>query len=86
MSNAKITMTRHPVNSSNIRSIGFDVDSRLLEVEFHGRGAKKGPIWRYFPITLETYQTLVKSESIGNYFNTHIRGNTMLTAEKVSNG
>jgi hypothetical protein len=81
-----ITMVRNPVNSSNIKNIGYEGDSKILEIEFHGRGAKKGPIWRYFPITLETYKELLSAESVGFYFHHHIKNNDMVSKERISDG
>jgi hypothetical protein len=61
-------MDRAPVQSSNIRSVGYDSASRTLEVEFH-----TGSIYQYFGVPEAVYQTLMRAPSKGTYFHDHIR-------------
>jgi hypothetical protein len=61
-------MDRAPVQSSNIRSVGYDSASRTLEVEFH-----TGSIYQYFGVPEAVYQTLMRAASKGAYFQEHIR-------------
>lgn len=76
---AKVLIERSSVNSSNIKSIGHNPDANVLEVEFYGRSViAPGVIWRYWPITQEAYQEMLKSESIGSYFSKNIRNNNMV--------
>ena len=62
-------MERKPVSSSNISSIGYDEDSRTLEIEFHS-----GSIYQYFDVPLNIYQELMSAGSKGQYFAAHIKG------------
>ncbi len=41
-------MQREPVQSSNIRSVGYDLDEQLLEIEF-----ENGNIYQYFAVPTE---------------------------------
>ncbi len=61
-------MIRENVDSSNIRSIGYDPDSGTLEIEFHNGG-----IYQYFKVPQATYDQLMHTPSHGSYFHQHIR-------------
>ena len=59
---------RAPVVSSVIRSIGYDADHAVLEVEF-----VSGQVYRYHFVQRRTWNELMQSESKGRYFDAHIR-------------
>ena len=61
-------MDRTPVESSNIRSLGYDPDTRLLEVEF-----KSGTIYHYSGVPAETHRELMAAPSKGVYFGREIK-------------
>jgi hypothetical protein len=61
-------VTRRPVESSVIASVGYDGDERILEIEFHA-----GRVYRYFLVPRATFDLLMAADSIGNYFNRAIR-------------
>jgi hypothetical protein len=56
------------VRSSNLRSVGYDPDSMVLEVEFHGGG-----IYQYMSVPEDIYHALMRAPSKGSYFNQHIK-------------
>jgi hypothetical protein len=60
-------MKRSTVRSSTIRTIGYDPETRVLEIEFHRRGT-----YRYFDVPDLVYRGLIRSLSKGSYFNTAI--------------
>lgn len=61
-------MQREPVDSEAIRSIGYDIDRRVLEVEFHG-----GAVYRYFDVPDEVYVELMQAASLGEAFAHRVR-------------
>ncbi|MGI4743123.1 MAG: KTSC domain-containing protein [Janthinobacterium lividum] len=61
-------MERIRVRSSNISSVGYDADTRTLEVEFHS-----GSIYQYSRVPEAVYRALMSARSHGSYFNDHIR-------------
>ena len=61
-------MIRQLVDSSNIRSIGYDSRSQTLEIEFHSGG-----IYQYFNVPKSTYNALMSASSCGSYFHRHIK-------------
>ena len=63
-------MNRTPVESRTIRSIGFDRDTRSLEVEF-----RSGSIYTYADVPESLYLDLLHAESKGRFFTDHIREN-----------
>ena len=60
---------RRPVDSSLIRSVGYDLPSSVLEIEFVGEGR----VYEYLDVPLSVYSRLVAAQSIGNFFNESIR-------------
>ena len=61
-------MYRQPVDSSNIRSVGYDDTIQVLEIEFHHGGA-----YRYLGVPPHMHQALMRAESMGTYFNQNIK-------------
>lgn len=59
-----------PVDSSQIRAIGYDAATKTLAVSFnHGVGA----IYHYADVSPAMHSEFVGSESIGRYFGLHIQ-------------
>ena len=69
-------MDRVPVSSTNIRSIGYDPDESLLEIEFH-----KGGVYQYLGVPQVEYDQLMGAGSKGSYFHANIKGR--FTTQKV---
>lgn len=63
-------MYRTPVSSTNIRSIGYDPQSAVLEVEF-----TSGDVYRYFNVPENLYQQFLHALSHGQFLNDNIRYN-----------
>ena len=61
-------MQRTPVTSSNIRSIGYDVHSAVLEVEF-----LSGDIYQYFDIPEHLYREFMGASSRGRFLKDYIK-------------
>lgn len=64
-------MEREKVSSSLVRSVGYDPDAQLLEVEL-----TDGKIYQYQDVPEQTYQGLMEAASYGRYFNQHVRGHS----------
>jgi len=62
------SMERVVVESSSLRSVGYDENARVLEVEF-----LSGRIYSYAGVPPETYDWLMRSKGKGGYFNRMIR-------------
>ncbi|RLT27686.1 MAG: KTSC domain-containing protein [Chloroflexi bacterium] len=62
-------MERAHVESSELASVGYDEPHHVLEVEFVAGG-----VYRYGGVPASTYRELMAADSLGRYFNTHIRG------------
>jgi hypothetical protein len=60
-------MRREPVRSSAIGAVGFDPQSRTLEVEFIN-----GRVYRYFDVPEFLHRGFMVAQSKGTYFNTRI--------------
>lgn len=62
-------MIRQTVASSMIRSIGYDVDASVMEIEF-----RSGRTYRYFGVPEFLYRGFVLAASKGKYFSQRIDG------------
>lgn len=60
-------MTREPVTSTSIKSIGHDGEH--MEVEFHN-----GKVYHFPDFPAEKHAAFVGADSIGKHFNSEIRG------------
>lgn len=61
-------MERVPVSSTNIRSVGYDAESLILEVEFNG-----GAVYQYQGVPQAEFDGLMAAASKGSYFHANIR-------------
>ncbi len=59
-----------PVKSTQVGAVGYDPTTKTLAVTF-ARGA--GTVYQYPDITAATHAALLAAESIGKYFEQHIR-------------
>jgi hypothetical protein len=61
-------MIRQLVNSSAVRSVGYDQRRRILEVEF-----VSGEVYRYLGVERIVYGALLRSDSLGRFVNERIK-------------
>jgi hypothetical protein len=57
------------VDSTSVTSIGYAVETRILEVEF-----RSGAVYRYFDVPSEVFGAFLMAESKGVYFNRAVKG------------
>jgi len=62
-------MRRFQINSSVFKSVGYDRDARILELEFRDTGN----VWQYHSFPPLAYKKFINSESRGHFFTTLIR-------------
>lgn len=62
-------MIRQPVSSSNLKSVGYDRGSAVLEIEFHNGG-----IYQYSGVPQDVYTALMSAASLGSFLHKHIKG------------
>ena len=72
-------MKRNPVTSKNLKSVGYDETTRLLEVEF----LRDKSIYQYSCVPLTVYNDLMLAKSIGGYFSEHIRDNLLFGCRQI---
>ena len=61
-------MPRIPVHSSNLHTVGYDVTTATLEIEFRG-----GSVYQYFGVPGGVHDALMNAASHGRYFDQHIK-------------
>lgn len=61
-------MDRQKVSSSNIASIGYDINSNTLEIEFHDGG-----VYQYYGVGESVYVSLMSAASHGSYFSNFVK-------------
>lgn len=59
-------MKRNRINSSNIQSIGYDAQRKILEIEF------KNGVYHYTGVAPFIYKKLLNAKSAGKFFHQHI--------------
>ena len=61
-------MDRISVTSSDLASVGYELNTATLEVEFHSGG-----IYQYFGVPANVYEELITAGSKGVYFNQNVK-------------
>ncbi len=61
-------MKRQPVSSSMISSIGYEPESKTLEIEFN-----TGAVWQYLDFPKKSWKDFKNADSIGRYFRDYIQ-------------
>lgn len=61
-------MNRTPVSSTNLRAVGYDPDTRTLEIEF-----LNGGLYRYSGVPASVHADLMSASSHGSYFDANIK-------------
>lgn len=61
-------MERQYVTSSNILSIGYDPDNRILEVEF-----TTGAVYQYYDVPQSIYDGLMAADSHGTFLSAYVK-------------
>jgi hypothetical protein len=61
-------MQRARVRSASLRSVGYDLEQRVLEVEYAGGG-----VYDYLDVPPEEALAMLESDSLGRYLNGHIK-------------
>ncbi|HAN53924.1 MAG TPA: KTSC domain-containing protein [Pseudomonas sp.] len=57
-------MKRVALQSSSLRSLGYDPEQQILEVQF-----SSGALYRYEAVPPEVVQALLEADSLGRHFN-----------------
>lgn len=58
-----------PVTSSQLAECGYDAEAKVLGIKFVGGGT-----YHYSNVPQETFDALMRAESVGKYFGSNIRG------------
>ncbi len=61
-------MERQAISSTSIRSVGYDPDQKMLEIEF-----QSGEVYDFHDVPQEVYRDLMQAESHGQFFQQNIR-------------
>ena len=61
-------MKRKTISSSNIKSIGYNVEYKILEIEFHSKA-----VYGYLNVDSKTVVELLLADSVGKYFASNVK-------------
>ena len=61
-------MDRQPVQSTILRSVGYDTDKKNMEIEFHS-----GLIYQYSSVPSKVYADLISAPAVGKFFSDKVR-------------
>lgn len=62
-------MQMTPVESSNVKAVGYDPDTRVMRIEFHSGG-----IYDHSDVPASDHQIFMAAGSKGKHYHRHIRG------------
>jgi hypothetical protein len=63
-----ILLERQPVKSRILRSVGYDENTKILEIEF-----TSGLVYQYSGVPPKVYADLMHSAEIGKYYSEKVR-------------
>jgi KTSC domain len=63
-----ILVERQPVKSRILRSVGYDENTKILEIGF-----QSGLVYQYSGVPQKVYTDLMRSSEIGKYFSDKVR-------------
>jgi hypothetical protein len=66
---ARLSVDRHLMESSSLLSVGYDPQSRTLEVAFRNSG-----VYRYVDVPPEVYAQMLAAPSKGRFVNDRVKG------------
>ena len=64
-------MKRKTIKSSNIKSVGYSINDKVLELEFETK--ETGCVYHYLGVDLKTVVEFIFAESVGKYFHSNIK-------------
>jgi hypothetical protein len=62
-------MDRTEIESSNVKSVGYDPEAEVMEVEFHSGG-----VYQYHGVEPSVHDGLLNAVSPGAYLHQHVKG------------
>jgi KTSC domain len=62
-------MTMTPVKSTNLHSLGYDPEAKLMRVKF-----RSGATHEYTGVPAAAHQAFLTAPSLGSHFANHVRG------------
>ena len=65
---ASATRSRVAVNSSSVKSVGYDEALSTLDIEF-----SSGAVYRYFAVPAAVHLALMSADSVGGFVSRRIR-------------
>ena len=71
-------MNRMEVQSSNLRSVGYDEKRQILEIEFSNSN-----IYEYTRVSKDIYVALMQAKKKGAYFSKYIQDNRLYGCTKT---
>lgn len=77
-------MERIEVQSSNIKSVGYDPERRLLEVEFHGKDGAEPRVYECMPVEAHVFERMITpGVSVGKLYHSEIKINSRISVTRV---
>lgn len=69
-------MDMKPVNSSNVKEVGYDPATKTLAISFHSGGT-----YHYADVSPEKHAEMMAAKSIGGHFHKNIRDKHVTTKQ-----
>ena len=68
-----MSIDMHPVDSSQIHSVGYDTDTQTLAIRFKGKGDNPGTTYHYANVSQAKFDDFEQSGSRGKWFHQHVK-------------
>lgn len=72
-----------PVQSRNVKAVGYRAAQSVLFVEFHGQSGRPDTLYKYSKFPADEYENLMSASSIGGYHYAFIRENPAYPCERI---
>lgn len=77
-------MTRELVESSNIKSVGYDPAALLLEVEFHAKDGEPPRVYQCEGVEPYVFERMMTpGVSVGKIYHAEVKANPRITVTRV---
>lgn len=79
----KLNLVTEDVTSSNILSIGYDKEQKVMQITFKGPNGKAKGKYNYYPVEPAQHKAIMKAKSKGKHFIKEIKNNRLIAHDKV---
>ncbi len=78
-----LIISRKEVESSNIKSVGYSTNAKILEIEFNKKNSESiYRVYRYYDVPKSLHMNMMQADSMGKFLYKHVFG--VFTFEEIT--